>query len=615
MAEVGGIFGGLGYTPMGWDEGEYDAATGSPPGMPAQAAATGVPAIDGALGLPGSDLYGGLAGMKERELAGKDRMRGQIATRLEADRARATKALEATAIGPDELQPWDADKQAQKYSTSPVAAFGSLGSVFAMVASAFTDRPMENALNAGAAALTALKANDDESFKRAFEGWKVNTDLAVKRHNIQQQDYQNAITLMSTDMAAGRARLEMLAGKYGDEKALFLLRNGYDDDLMKMLEHRARAAKGLAEANQFITKDAIQRNILETDPGFNSGDPEQKLEAFNRIYGVKEPVEQQIMRKFIQQNPDATAEQMGKFRSDYFGYGQRPLGGDQQFIQKFWEDNPNATSQEFATAFAQFKSAQKAGGAGANVNLTKDRQIAAEIAAQKQKMRDEGKSDEEISAWGDAEFRRRQAATAAPSGNRIDDLKARYDKAEASQTIMSKAEKILNSKLGAAGGAGYANRLAESAGNLLGTKSTEYTDFARYISELKVWAQTVLMDRSGRPLSAEAAEMNRIIGGMHILDTTANVKSNFKHLRELYNTLKTDLAERIKGGGGPDAKPAPADPAAKPNWYKGLPGKQSEALGDDVKNDVAFARNPDVPSPPTQPKEWPPHPLDPGRIS
>ena len=318
MAEVGGMFGGLGYKPMGWDEGDYDSATGSPPDLPVQAgaAATGILAIDDALKLPGQNTYAGLAGLKERELASKDAMRGQIDTRLEADRTRAEQALRATAIGPNELQPWDADTQARKYSTSPIEAFGSLGSVFAMVASAFTDRPMENALNAGAAAMTAIKANDDQAFTRAFEGWKVNTDLAVKRHNIQQQDYQNAITLMSTDMAAGRARLEMLAGKYGDEKALFLLRNGYDDDLMKMLEHRARAAKGLAEANQFITKDAIQRNILETDPGFNSGDPEQKLEAFNRIYGVKEPVEQQIMRKFIQQNPDATAEQMGKFRSD-----------------------------------------------------------------------------------------------------------------------------------------------------------------------------------------------------------------------------------------------------------------------------------------------------------
>ena len=230
----------------------------------------------------------------------------------------------------------------------------------------------------------------------------------------------------------------------------------------------------------------------------------------------------------------------------------------------------------------KFKAAQKAGGSGANTNLTLDRQIAADVAKKKEEWRAEGLSDDEIARRTDAYARERKTAQVTMSGNRMDDLKAKYAKVDVSVDVMGKAEKILDRKLGAPGVAGYANRIVETTGNLLGTKSTEYNDFARYIAELKAWSTQTLLDRSGKPLSSEAAQMDRIIGGMNVLDTTKNMKSNFKHLRELYGKVKSDLEQRIKGGGGPGAAPTPAEPAAKPNWFKGLPGKHSSARPDDT---------------------------------
>jgi hypothetical protein len=98
----------------------------------------------------------GLAELMRTKIQRGERVMGQMEQRLEEDRARIKKAYDATGVQPGELLPWDYDKQREKFATNPLESFGSIGSVFAILASAFTRDPMTNALNGAAAAMNAV---------------------------------------------------------------------------------------------------------------------------------------------------------------------------------------------------------------------------------------------------------------------------------------------------------------------------------------------------------------------------------------------------------------------------------------------------------------------------
>src|SRR5438445_12492205 len=88
------------------------------------------------------------------------RIREQGEKRLLSDE----KAVDAAYAGieplGDRVKPWDAKKEMAERTTSPFETFGSMGSIFALVASAFTHTPAVNAMNAMAGAINAVKAND-----------------------------------------------------------------------------------------------------------------------------------------------------------------------------------------------------------------------------------------------------------------------------------------------------------------------------------------------------------------------------------------------------------------------------------------------------------------------
>jgi hypothetical protein len=167
---------------------------------------------------------------------------------LEKDREEIKKAQEKTGIGPDDLKPWNADAEMQKYTTSPMEQFGSAGMMFAMLASAFTHQPMANALNAGASAMKAIQAGDQMQYQHAYEAWKANTDLALKRHQIEREKIQDAIELMSADATIGRAKLGAALSEYNNGWGQFLLENGHDDKLFEGFEAQNKAALNTMKA-------------------------------------------------------------------------------------------------------------------------------------------------------------------------------------------------------------------------------------------------------------------------------------------------------------------------------------------------------------------------------
>lgn len=236
-----------------------------------------------------ADLQRGHVG-KQTQIMGETEQRTQKA----ADQAQQMfdRAYNEPGVGPNALKPWDEQEASAKYATDPIESFGSLGSIFAILASAFTHAPMENALNGAASAMNAIKQGNDEAYKRAYTAWKDNTDLAMKRHQMMHTAYQDATQLLTTNMALGEQKLKNEAVKFGDQKMLMLLEAGMNKEVFELVESRQKLATGMMEAQIKMADDfnSIGRMMeLGFDPKNPGSAPSR--EAYKQFRAEK--VEQQ----------------------------------------------------------------------------------------------------------------------------------------------------------------------------------------------------------------------------------------------------------------------------------------------------------------------------------
>lgn len=247
--------------------------------------------------------------IEKKKEAEQDPVREQIKTDYAKDRKEVD--TKYAGIEPVDLPKWDAAKEKAKRSTDPIQAFGSFGSVFAIAASAFTHTPIINALNGSAAAMQAIKNRDEESYNQAYDAWDKNIHVALDRHNLQHQDYEDAFDRMKNNMAQGQAMLTATAAKYGDQAATLMNEAGLYERLGGLQEARANAARGLLT----VLPD-LQRKNLEVQSTFaltnaqkelneaqRTGDPAQIIEKQNALTEAQ----QQIKNVFSRPNPYASA--------------------------------------------------------------------------------------------------------------------------------------------------------------------------------------------------------------------------------------------------------------------------------------------------------------------
>lgn len=186
----------------------------------------------------------------------------------------------ADGITPVELKEWDAKKAAKENTTDPMEQFGSFGMIATTLASAFTRRPMVNALNGAAAYMDAIKSKDQQGYDRAYQTWKDNTKLAIDRHNIQREAYEDASKRFSTDHTAYMSEMEALTAKYGDKRSQALLEGGYLKELEELHRSREAANRGMLGMVPELEKAHAQRAAYQTE--IDSG--KTPTEAYKEIY-------------------------------------------------------------------------------------------------------------------------------------------------------------------------------------------------------------------------------------------------------------------------------------------------------------------------------------------
>jgi len=545
---------------------------------------------------------------------------------LQHDRNQAATMLHAEGIGPDTNLKWDARAKSAEYSTNPMEAFGSFASVFAILASSFTRAPMANALNGAAAAMNAIKANDDKGYQRGYEAYKSNAELAMKRQQMQHEQYQDALELMKVDATIGQARMTATAARFGDEIVLRELQNGFNPAIEKLIEDRSNNALRMAEVLPRMEElnlkvQAVQRvqearkggdpgelaaamqNLRDVQSGFSAAgartlSPDQQVmqrmidenpeitgedlaKKFAEYKQAEKPEkslspDQAFTKKYFTEHPDATPEQFGKDYGSYRKEQKEPktLTPDQQILQRIITENPDISADDLAKKYDAYKAGQHPGASGGATNLTIDRQNAAAAAKHKEELEKAGVPAVEAQKSADDLYRELKMRTEVPSGNRLDDIASRITLIRQSESKIDEAIDSLQRHVGEAGLAGKVTRLGERVSNIFGSNQTDRAQFMRTIEYLRLEAPRLLTDSHGRPLSAEASKIGDVVAGVSPGDTTANALRGLEEYKQFLIELRAENEQRYNKGrigeGGGETTPA-ATPAVKPpaknDWW------------------------------------------------
>lgn len=471
--------------------------------------------------------------------------------RLERDRNEMLRAKSAeTASAATIPKPWNADQERADRIRGPFERFGDAATVFAMIASGFSRQPMTSALNAGAAAMNAIHASDQEGYDKAYTAWKDNTELAVKRFNMEHQLFVDSQHLFDTDVTQWAAVNTANAAKFDNKKMLALLNNGMYKEAFDVMASGVKLRDTMRESlEQGQRFDADQKELrsmwgqMAKEHGPNSFQPwnEYQVRKLENLWYNQKAARTEVERTIAQ----------AKF--DYFNTNGKDM-----------------PPQEAADLEARVRGWGAGRGAGGNPYLTSQRAIESDTQAHMKDWRAEHpKATEDEKAHEAATFRNnlRRESTPPTPGQIISQQGHAAQYAEGIRTIDTVLEVLRNYK-GAAGLAGKVMRLEERLANILaGMPDAERVQMMREIEFLRLQAPNLLLDRTGRPLSTEAGRINDIVAGTSAGDTGPNTIRALEALRERYERLQSGVQERI--GQSPTAAPLPAKTAPTERFWEG----------------------------------------------
>lgn len=548
---------------------------------------------------PPKGLQEGLVDISKRKGAADEQIYQRMANTTDEDQKRLRDAYDKTGIQPGEFKKWNADEEMAKRRTDPIEAFGSFGSVFGILASAFTHAPMENAMNASAAAMNAIKAGDEAGYDKAYKAWQDNTKVALERHQMEHQAFTDASVLMKTNLEAGLNMARLNAARFDNKKEQYLLENGMIKEWFDYQAAKQKAGLALAETMPKI-EDVNHRRMDLKARGYDEKHPDSDMsiqayrdwskywqEVDHPRVGAFNPTKMALDR-FIAENPNASSDDVSEYIRNLKGPSSdvMDLNRGKVDVQKQRNDEiawHNARLEEIqngrgdVSKLRQEETARhnkameavatkKTETGGASRDLTIDRQNASAVAEQKKAWRAEGIPEDEVARRGAQLYKDLKTRSSAPSGNKIDELTGKIDRVTYMESTIDKVEGLLAKHKAIAGLGGAVTRPAEAISNIFGSDETDRRQFERWIAELQEWAPSALNDRNGRPLSSEASKIQTIIAGLRIGDTTANTVRAYRELKPLLAKIKSNLGER-RGSKAPDAEKTSGGDKSSP-WLR-----------------------------------------------
>lgn len=565
-------------------------------------------------GMPGADatrtkVTGDLANIQREKVAASDKVYGEI----DAAQARLMPRIEQLSkdagVEAEKMKPWDADAEMAKRRTDPIEAFGSLASVAGILASAFTHAPMENALNASAAAMNSIRAGDEKAYDRASKAWESNQKMYMDRHKIQHDAYQDAVSLLNVNMSAANTKLQVLAARFGDKQVQTLLEAGMNKEVEEVLAARQRNALALEkEMPKIIEENANISRLFALGFDPKNATSEKSQEALQKFQKEQAELERSkrvtsqnptsvALGNFMATNPNATPDEISAYLRTLKGPSDAKLDLEREKnalsakraeeltrhnraledIQNGRGDVAKLRAEETARhnkAMEGLTEKRIEAGGGAK-DLTTDRQRAQDVKKFRRELEDAENEDgtpkhsaQEIAKKAAEYERSLKVAASAPSANRADQIKSLYDRAGMMSETIDKADALMAKHKAITGVGGTVTRPLEAIGNVFGSNDTDRAQFRRYVSELQEWGTRVLNESSGRPLSAEVSKLNNILPGLAWGDTTANTVRAYRELKPLIATIQAQMKKRMDGTWDASTSPGAgnAQSTKAPSW-------------------------------------------------
>lgn len=482
------------------------------------------------------------------------------------NRDRAMMRDNLAGIGPaSDIKDWNADKERQDRVRSPMETFGSAGTIFAVLASAFTRTPMTNALNGAAAAMTAAKDADESNYDKAFDAFKKNSELALKRHEIQREAYADAQTLLKTDMVAGEAAMRATASRFEDKKMSALLDNGYLKEALDLEDKRVAAARGLIGVLPKLQEMDMQRQIYKLDPRSQSEDPNERRAALQSAKDGNLSPAQDIYQQAIREKPNMTVQEKLDLKNDLTGKNDI----DTQVWEQYKEEHPNATAEEMLAFRKQLKDAGKGGSANSS---TAAREEIRQQYITDWKEKNPGKTpDATVLAAANAAAYRREV-----TANRADDINSHINLIDENLNVIEKVKDIMSRNVASAGLTGKVLRGTERVRDIFGSNDSDRNQMESYINYLRLNGTRLLSESKGRPLAAEASKIDSIIRGLNWGDVTVNTVRSLEELEGIYERSRQGAVNRL-----PTGTPSGAGASATPPQSSGSPAKTRRSWRDD----------------------------------
>lgn len=173
----------------------------------------------------------------------------------------------------------------QAKTTSPMEAFGSAASAFAIFGSLLTRHPLTSALHASAAAMNAIHANDAAAYSSAYDAWKTNTDYAIKMGEYQQKRYQQILDNRTADVNEKLAYLKAIFAQDQNWQGLHATETGDLKAVADTVYKQQALLKRLNGSAEKIGSDAwlMQQFILDYAKTHNNQMPSpQAMMDFKR---------------------------------------------------------------------------------------------------------------------------------------------------------------------------------------------------------------------------------------------------------------------------------------------------------------------------------------------
>lgn len=174
---------------------------------------------------------------------------------------------------PKDFNPTDPPKQPDN---NPLQQFGSLASMIGIFASAFTKKPIMNALNASASAMNAEREGDLEKYKLAYKQWQDQMDIGLKKNKADYEKLNELVELAGTDQNAAMAQLKAHAAAGGSDAAAAIAQMGDVMELgklaaslqtaqTKMEENKLRMGELMLKQQTGMQKQQIFEHVLKAN--------------------------------------------------------------------------------------------------------------------------------------------------------------------------------------------------------------------------------------------------------------------------------------------------------------------------------------------------------------